>query len=118
MKTLQILNLIDIGFLGSLFRTHRQFLGNLFLATCGVYSVFAIVYSLSCIEIAELTENPAVNDLAHGVFRCISVWNYIVQIVFYISINITHYVNRTVCLQHLLVRVPQHQRSHLPENHR
>uniref|UniRef100_A0A8D8M7U1 Androgen-dependent TFPI-regulating protein n=1 Tax=Cacopsylla melanoneura TaxID=428564 RepID=A0A8D8M7U1_9HEMI len=109
MNPLQILSLIliDIGSLDSLFRTYRQFLGNLFLATCGVYSVFAIVYSLSCIEIAELTENPAVNDLAHGVFRCISVWNYIVQIVFYISINITHYVNRTGEPNHWLTKGAQ-----------
>ncbi|KAL1464390.1 hypothetical protein WDU94_004041 [Cyamophila willieti] len=118
MKTLQILSLIliDIGSLDSLFWTYRQFLGNLFLAICGLYYVLGVVYTLSCIEIAELTEHPTVKDLAHGVFRCISVWNYIVQILFYISMNITNYVNRTGEPNHWLTKATQRYQCFLEKS--
>ncbi|KAI5755754.1 uncharacterized protein LOC103525018 isoform X1 [Diaphorina citri] len=92
-STLQILSilLVDSGSINSLFWAHKRTLANFFLVTCGVYYAFGAVYSLVFMNLDEIQEDPTVKDMAHELFKCISIWNYIVQISFYIGYNINSY---------------------------
>lgn len=104
-SALKFLSLVvaDFGSLDSLFWRYRQSLSDLFVVTCGLYYVFCAVYSLTFIDIDGIQNEPTIKELAHGLFKCISVWNYILQITFYIALNITRLLQRIYPHQKRLV---------------
>lgn len=106
----------DIGSLDSLIWKSRPALGDVFLKTVLIYYLFGVYYSLCVLDLDEITADPTIEDLAHGLFKCISVWNYAVQIYFYISINMTYHVLRNYPPEHRLVPMAESYTSFIEKS--